>query len=387
MVKRRLALVVDVKNWAFDNIARQIKAHLSDQFDIEIVYPVDDFPDFSHLFSYLFSGRFSLVHFFWRGVLMTSLNINFLRNLSIPFDEFIINFSNTIVSTSVYDHLFLEETAIVSYRCLFESAVDGYTVSSQKLEKIYQDAFPAFRPDAIIQDGVDLSLFYPTKDARSQTNRGHKLVVGWAGNSKWGTPEKDSKGLHTIIKPALQSLKKENVSLVSHFADRNVKQLPHTEMNDYYNSLDVYVCASEIEGTPNPVLEAMACGVPIISTDVGIVPEVFGPLQKEMIFERNIDALKSRLKKLSTSFSLRQSFARENLLMIQNFTREKEAVKWLGYINDLYDKESARSTDFKLKKLMRLMQYLYVPLVSPHEHMYRFNLGKKYKVVVGIEKR
>ncbi|WZB73295.1 glycosyltransferase family 4 protein [Achromobacter xylosoxidans] len=44
-------------------------------------------------------------------------------------------------------------------------------------------------------------------------------------------------------------------------------------MPAYYNSLDLYVCPSAIEGTPNPVLEAMACGVPVISTDVGIVPK------------------------------------------------------------------------------------------------------------------
>ena len=56
--------------------------------------------------------------------------------------------------------------------------------------------------------------------------------------------------------------------------------IAHEDMPEYYNGIDIYVCTSRTEGTPNTVLEAMACGVPVISTDVGIVPEVFGEKQK-----------------------------------------------------------------------------------------------------------
>ena len=42
------------------------------------------------------------------------------------------------------------------------------------------------------------------------------------------------------------------------------------DMPEWYSHIDVLICASESEGTPNPVLEALACGVPVISTHVGI---------------------------------------------------------------------------------------------------------------------
>ena len=45
-------------------------------------------------------------------------------------------------------------------------------------------------------------------------------------------------------------------------------------MGDFYREGHVYLCTSLHEGTPLPVLEAMACGRPVISTAVGIVPEV-----------------------------------------------------------------------------------------------------------------
>jgi glycosyltransferase involved in cell wall biosynthesis len=41
------------------------------------------------------------------------------------------------------------------------------------------------------------------------------------------------------------------------------------DVADLHNAFDVFVQASEYEGTPNAVLEAMAMGTPIVATDVG----------------------------------------------------------------------------------------------------------------------
>ena len=46
-------------------------------------------------------------------------------------------------------------------------------------------------------------------------------------------------------------------------------------MAKLYNRIGTLICFSESEGTPNPVLEAAACGRNIISTKVGNVPELF----------------------------------------------------------------------------------------------------------------
>lgn len=44
-----------------------------------------------------------------------------------------------------------------------------------------------------------------------------------------------------------------------------------------YAALDLYVCTSHIEGGPLPVLEALACGIPVVSTAVGHVAELITP--------------------------------------------------------------------------------------------------------------
>ncbi len=47
-----------------------------------------------------------------------------------------------------------------------------------------------------------------------------------------------------------------------------------TDLQDVYASLDLFLMTSITEGLPNTLLEAMAMGVPAISTDVGGVPEM-----------------------------------------------------------------------------------------------------------------
>jgi glycosyltransferase involved in cell wall biosynthesis len=47
-----------------------------------------------------------------------------------------------------------------------------------------------------------------------------------------------------------------------------------SEPERYYSAMDVYVCASATEGLSNSILEAMACGRPVIATKVGGNPEL-----------------------------------------------------------------------------------------------------------------
>jgi glycosyltransferase involved in cell wall biosynthesis len=50
--------------------------------------------------------------------------------------------------------------------------------------------------------------------------------------------------------------------------------IPVGDLPDFYSSLDVYLCTSRAEGVPYPVLESMSCEVAVVSTPVGVVPEI-----------------------------------------------------------------------------------------------------------------
>lgn len=62
--------------------------------------------------------------------------------------------------------------------------------------------------------------------------------------------------------------------------------VPEEDMPALYNAADVYLHTSEYEGFGLPVLEAMACGVPVIANNKASIPEVTGDYKGLMNLER-----------------------------------------------------------------------------------------------------
>lgn len=48
----------------------------------------------------------------------------------------------------------------------------------------------------------------------------------------------------------------------------------YLDIVDYYNIIDLYIISSRVEGGPKALLECWATGVPVISTEVGMVPDI-----------------------------------------------------------------------------------------------------------------
>lgn len=362
----RIALVSDIRDWAFHNIALSIRKYLGYSYDIDIYYLNEYYPDLSKAASDLFTGSYDLVHFFWReGIL--HLFVHLMNKQQGITNEIVDGFIETPITFSIYDHCFLDPVNIDYFRIAFNYLAKGYTVSSARLDGIYQNLENYSLPSMVLEDGVDLSLFYPNALNRlDDTDR--EVIIGWVGNSSWGVRDGlDHKGLYTLIKPAISLLLQDGLPVVGRFADRKERHIPHSEMVHYYNSVDIYVCASDLEGTPNPILEAMACGLPIISTDVGIVPELFGPRQQEFILrQRTLPALREKLHQLILDPALRRTLSEENLERITAWTRQAESVKWNEFFETILSSSKKTGTDYiaggrGLKKLC---------VEFPHNYMF-----------------
>lgn len=343
----KIALVVDVFGWAFHNIARQIERNLSDRFDFVTISMQAINENVGTLL--LMTADCDLVHFFWREHL-TLIGSPWLRDYAerLGFDLAVFERDYVYgrkITTSVYDHLLIDSDSTYHRTSLFSDLISGYTVSSEKLFHVYS-TIPGYpNPNAIVEDGVDLSLFQPRGLERLLDIGSRPAVIGWAGNSLWAAESgQDHKGFRSILLPALELLRSAGVSVVGKFADRQISHIPHIQMPDYYSGIDIFVCTSEIEGTPNPVLEAMACGVPVVSTDVGIVPQVFGQEQRRWIIgERSADAFAKAIGEALCEPSILPILSNENLQSIKEWDWSQRVEGFASFFESvLSDRDSSQ---------------------------------------------
>lgn len=330
--KINIAIIIDVIDWAFANIAFNLLNIKQDKFSF-IVIPHNDSQTFNDnsLYILLTAANCHIIHFMWRHHAF-----NFTNNIercSSHLDSYKIKenyLKNKIISTCVYDHLELPIKSSSTRKAFKQKIKQNYYVSSPKLFEIYSQTKEIDKPLAICPDGVDLRLFTAQNPAKFSMNSlsKRKITIGWAGNSRFG--KNDHKGLHTIIKPALIDLKEAGYNYNFEIADRNVVWRTQHDMPEFYNSIDILLCASISEGTPNIVLEAMACGAIIVTTDVGIVRQALGPLQQEFIVERSINDFVNKLKLLLYNKSLLSTLSLENLEYIKKWDW---SIKGLGLID------------------------------------------------------
>jgi len=88
-----------------------------------------------------------------------------------------------------------------------------------------------------------------------------RLRVGWAGNPDWGG-RKYMKNFDALRRSAARL--GELVDL------RIATNLPRRDMPGFYCGLDVLVVSSRSEGGPLPLMEALCCGIPVVTTHVGL---------------------------------------------------------------------------------------------------------------------
>ena len=336
---KKIALIVDTDNWAFANIARNVKKNLSDYYEFKII-PIS-YIDNNVVKLLFLTKNYDLIHFFWRG-LIVAINSktykNYIKEIGGKVKEFNKEYlDNKIITSSVYDHLFLDdENGIKKTKKIFSSC-KYYYVSSNKLMKIYKNQELENYPYGVITDGVDLKKFYPMRKNKFKDINERKIRIGWVGNSAWRQDTEDFKGVNTILKPAIQELIEEGYPIEPYFADRQERMIPHDKMADYYNNIDIIVCTSKIEGTPNPVLEGMACGDVVVSTDVGIVPDVLGEKQSKFILEeRSKECLKQKLIYLVEHRDEFSGLRKENLERIQDWTWKKISDKFKDFFDYVF---------------------------------------------------
>ncbi|RSL29029.1 glycosyltransferase family 1 protein [Salibacterium salarium] len=199
--------------------------------------------------------------------------------------------------------------------------VNRIGVVNPKLTKLIKELHP--KADVhFLPQFVDTDHFKP--DNKNRKGRKKKFVIGWVGNKG-----RKGKNFETLYKPIVKAF--ENDSNVRFKVTSKETLIPSEQMPNFYNSLDLLLVTSNNEGLPNPAVEATGCGVPVLSTNVGVVKTLAGEKAKSLVLDShnpNDFIKKIRLLKNNPQFMNELKVeARENAL--NNWSVEKTKDKWL----------------------------------------------------------
>ena len=220
-------------------------------------------------------------------------------------------------------------------------------VSSALKQRLVEICVPAEKI-AVIPNGVDMDLFKPLDQIECRKKLGlplDKKIILYVGNfaqvkgvdilvDAFGELTRLRNdillvlvGAGSLDKMLCEKVKTLGIEQNIIFAGRT----PHDSIRYYMNACDVFCLPSRDEGCPNVVLEAMACGKPVVGSDVGGIPELItstelGILTKPSDSESLSCALKEAINKQWDSVTIRNSIAKfnweESALMLKKALEE-----------------------------------------------------------------
>ena len=200
---------------------------------------------------------------------------------------------------------------------------------------------------------VDLNTFRVMKSFDKRDN-----VVGYFGSLD------EIKGAHNFVK-ALKYLmetdpdfiKREGISFlmggegplntdISHtisssFLGDRVQLLgwvPHDMLPQYLNKLKLLVIPSLTEGLPNILLEAIACGTPILATPVGSIPDVIEDGKSGFLMDNNTpECISANIKRALAHPQLEMISLSSKSKLHSEFTLEKAVDRYRTILESLND--------------------------------------------------
>jgi glycosyltransferase involved in cell wall biosynthesis len=236
---------------------------------------------------------------------------------------------------------------------LADSRLYVTTPSRWMMDQVDQSIIAAAAVDRrIIPNGVDVETFFPRDRAASRSAIGvdaDALVLMVAANGIRHNVWKD----YATLRRALEILGARRwpaeLIVLAIGEDAPAERTGHLELRflpfqrnserlaEFYSAADVYLHAARVESFGNVLLEARACGTPVVSTATGGIPEQVIDGETGLLVPQGDSALFAEaVNRLLMDAELRSQLSSAGLLQVRNeFTVAIQAKRFLDWYEEI----------------------------------------------------
>jgi len=234
------------------------------------------------------------------------------------------------------------------------SNIDQLISVSQSLKFVAESIALPKREIEVVYMGCDINKFINNKESRKNIREKlyispKEVVLLFVGSLL------KQKGIFDLVEAFNQTYKKyknlrlifvgkgfaysEIVNKLNELQFKNkiyiVGEKSHNKIPDWLNASDIFVFPSHSEGLPNVVIEAMACGKPVIATKVGGIPEAVQDGKSGILIEKgDIKALSNAINYLIRNKQIRISMGNKGRKIVEEKFTWNKSSKILRKIYD-----------------------------------------------------
>lgn len=210
-------------------------------------------------------------------------------------------------------------------------------VSSKNMEESIELGLTTKEKCKVFPNAVNANLFHKKNKKECREKLGFPqdaFIVIYVGNYT------ERKGPKRVV-AALKGISPSNVySIFIGFGDYKPQvdnmlfegRLLHEQIPIYLNAADVFVLPTLKEGCCNAVVEAMACGLPIISSDLSFNWDVLNETNSILIDPQDIEQIRDSIIKLRDDSALREKLANGALRKAESLTIDQRAKEIMKFI-------------------------------------------------------
>ncbi len=263
---------------------------------------------------------------FWRSGIYS---YDFAKKNNIPL--YVASGESIIPETNIGQQFNLDE---------FRDYVSGVIcVSNKNKNESIARGFTYEQKCIVLPNGVNLSKFYKKDKRISRKALGYSIndfIVAFVGSFD------ENKGSRRVSS-AIMSLN-ENIKSIfigsGHFEPDCYGvlfcgKLRHDEINNYLNCADVFVLPSLSEGCSNAIIEAMACGLPIIAANLQFSWDILNSSNSILINPNSIKEIAHAMKKLKDDVVLRRKLSKGAIRTAKTLSLSERAQNIIRFITQI----------------------------------------------------